>query len=166
MTPCPPPIRALALGGTLLPALLTAALAQAASQPLRFVVIPKLSHPWFDTVRGGAQEAASMIQRQTGSAVLIDYRPPAKAEVALQEQARRQGSGNDFCQLAERLVTLLGGQGEVAALPGLLGRDQPLAGGAGCSTDRANRHRHRRPGPVRIQALSDPELTASAALRK
>ncbi len=55
-----------------------------ATGPLRFVVIPKLSHPWFDTVHQGALEAAATLERQTGRPVRIEYRPPAKAEVAEQ----------------------------------------------------------------------------------
>ena len=147
-----------------------AAPAQANPPPLRFVVITKVSHPWYDVVRGGAEAAAAMIQRQSGAAATIDYQAPAKAEVAAQaellqaairsrptgitidlldaarlrpllEQARRQGIavnvfdseppaglpltsiGNDFCQQAriasERLVQLLGGQGEVAIMQGV-----------------------------------------------
>ncbi|MCX5968454.1 MAG: substrate-binding domain-containing protein [Cyanobacteria bacterium] len=52
--------------------------------PLRFVVIPKLPHPWFDTVHQGALEAAATLERQTGRTVQIEYRPPARAEVAEQ----------------------------------------------------------------------------------
>lgn len=144
--------------------------AEAGQPSLRFVLVPKLSHPWFEAVRRGAEQAAAMIQRQSGVATAIDYRPPARAEVALQaeilreairsrpagisvdlldaeqlrpllEQARRQGIavnvfdseapaglgitsiGNDFCQQAriasQRLVQLLGGQGEVAIMQGV-----------------------------------------------
>jgi len=166
-------------GRSALPALLTLLLpttpllatpAKASPQPLRFVVIPKVAHPWFEVVRGGAEAAAAMIQRQSGAATTIDYQAPAQAEVAAQaellaaairsrptgitidlldatrlqplvEQARRQGIavnvfdseppaglpltsiGNDFCQQAriasERLVQLLGGQGDVAIMQGV-----------------------------------------------
>ena len=160
-----------ALLALLLPATtLLAVPAEANPQPLRFVVITKVSHPWYDVVRGGAEAAAAMIQRQSGAAATIDYQAPAKAEVAAQaallqaairsrptgitidlldaarlrpllEQARQQGIavnvfdseppsglpltsiGNDFCQQAriasERLVQLLGGQGEVAIMQGV-----------------------------------------------
>jgi len=53
-------------------------------QPLRFVLIPKLPHPWFDLVHQGALEAAAMVKRQTGRSVSIEYRPPATADVAEQ----------------------------------------------------------------------------------
>jgi ribose transport system substrate-binding protein len=80
---------------------------------LRFVVIPKLSHPWFDAVRSGAQQAAAMIQQQSGAAVVVDYRPPATAEVALQAEIlqaaiRSRPSGITFDLLdAEGLRPLL-----------------------------------------------------------
>jgi ribose transport system substrate-binding protein len=167
-------INSLMVAAALAPALAGALAHPASAQPqqksLRFVVIPKLSHPWYDMVRGGAQQAATMIERQSGATAAIDYRPPAKADVAMQEeilqaairsrpsgitidlldadrlrplleQARQQGIavnvfdseaptglpltsiGNDFCQQAriasERLVQLLGGQGEVAIMQGV-----------------------------------------------
>lgn len=83
-------IRALAATAALAPvlvgALSSAALAQSAPKSLRFVVIPKVSHPWFDAVRSGAQQAAVMIQQQSGAAVELEYRPPATAEAALQAE--------------------------------------------------------------------------------
>jgi ribose transport system substrate-binding protein len=51
---------------------------------MRFVVIPKVAHPWFDAVHGGAKAAAQMIQGQTQTPVIIEYLPPAKAEADLQ----------------------------------------------------------------------------------
>jgi len=160
-----------ALLALLLPATtLLATRAEAGPPPLRFVVIPKVGHPWYDVVRGGAEAAAAMIQRQSGAAATVDYRAPAQAEVTAQaellkaairsrptgitidlldalrlrpllEEARQQGIavnvfdseppdrlpltsiGNDFCQQAriasERLVQLLGGQGEVAIMQGV-----------------------------------------------
>jgi len=74
-------LQALIIGGSLL---MGAARADAAPQPLRFVVIPKVTHPWFEAVHGGAKAAAQMIQGQTNTPVVIDYRPPAKAEADLQ----------------------------------------------------------------------------------
>ncbi len=57
---------------------------QKTGAPLRFVLIPKLPHPWFDLVRQGALQAAAMVERQTGRAVTIEYRPPSRADVAEQ----------------------------------------------------------------------------------
>ena len=152
--------------------LVAAAPAQAsqAGAALRFVLIPKLPHPWFDLVHQGALQAAAMVKRQTGRAVSVEYRPPSRADVAEQaaileaaiashpsgitidlldgprlkpllEKAIRAhipltvfdsvgpeglglpSIGNDFCLQArigsERLVQLLGGQGEVAIMQGV-----------------------------------------------
>ena len=74
-------LQALALSSSLV---VGTASAKAASEPLRFVVIPKVTHPWFDAVRSGADAAARMIQEQTSRKVVIDYRPPAKADLDLQ----------------------------------------------------------------------------------
>jgi len=147
--------------------------AQPATEPAasyRFVIIPKVVHPWFDLVHDGAKQAARMIEQQTGQPVTLDYQAPQKAEVAEQlrlleqamasnpdgiamdllddqaeqaslARARRQGIplvlfdseppagmalpyvGNDFCEqarlAASRLVTLLGGEGEVAIMQGV-----------------------------------------------
>ncbi len=162
--------------GAAVPGLKTAVAVAPAAQaaqsgaPLRFVLIPKLPHPWFDLVHKGALEAAATLERQTGRRVNVEYRPPAKADVAEQaaileaaiasrpsgitidlldaprlrpllEKAIREhipltvfdsvgpeglalpSIGNDFCLQArigsERLVQLLGGQGEVAILQGV-----------------------------------------------
>lgn len=74
------------LAPVLVGALSSAGLAQSAQKSLRFVVIPKLNHPWFDAVRSGAQQAVAMIEQQSRAAAVLDYRPPAKAEAALQAE--------------------------------------------------------------------------------
>ena len=78
------PIQQLLLCSTLLAGLLTSGRAEAGPPPLRYVLIPKLSHPWFEGVRRGALEAATMIQQQSRRTAVIDYRPPASADVAQQ----------------------------------------------------------------------------------
>lgn len=85
-------IGGLALAGSLTPAVMSApAQAQAAPRPaaqapLRFVLIPKVSHPWYEVVRQGAERAGRMIQQQSGRPVRIDYQPPATAQLSLQAQ--------------------------------------------------------------------------------
>lgn len=88
-------VLSLALAAGLTPilgaAVLHGAAAQAAPQasaqaPLRFVLIPKVSHPWFDVVRQGAEQAGRMIQQQSGRPVRIDYQPPATAQLSQQAQ--------------------------------------------------------------------------------
>jgi ribose transport system substrate-binding protein len=52
----------------------------------RFVIIPKVVHPWFDLVNDGAKQAAAVIEAQTGSKVKIDYSAPQQADVVQQNQ--------------------------------------------------------------------------------
>jgi ribose transport system substrate-binding protein len=86
-------LRRLVSAGTALSALsalLAATAAAAAPQPLRFVLIPKVSHLWYDVVREGAEAAGAMIRQQTGRLTQIDYQPPARSEVELQAEILKE----------------------------------------------------------------------------
>jgi ribose transport system substrate-binding protein len=50
----------------------------------RFVIVPKVSHPWFDEVVKGARDQARFLQERLGADVVVDYRPPGSASVAEQ----------------------------------------------------------------------------------
>ncbi|KAA9001283.1 sugar ABC transporter substrate-binding protein [Affinibrenneria salicis] len=52
----------------------------------RFVIIPKVVHPWFDKVNNGAKQAAAVLKAQTGADVQIIYSAPQQADVVLQNQ--------------------------------------------------------------------------------
>ncbi|ANF56331.1 substrate-binding domain-containing protein [Halotalea alkalilenta] len=52
----------------------------------RFVLVPKVVHPWFDKVNQGAQQAAAAIEAQSGSKVEIQYSAPQSASVAEQNE--------------------------------------------------------------------------------
>ena len=52
----------------------------------RFVIIPKVVHPWFDKVNEGAMEAAEMLTKATGTKFTIDYRAPQTADVVTQNE--------------------------------------------------------------------------------
>ncbi len=52
----------------------------------RFVIVPKVVHPWFDLVHEGALDAAKMLEEWTGSKFEIEYRAPQKADVVEQNQ--------------------------------------------------------------------------------
>jgi ribose transport system substrate-binding protein len=159
-------LAALVLSVALLPA---AGMAQQAKQSYRFVMVPKVVHPWFDEVHHGATAAATLITKLTGAKVEIEYLAPQHADVveqnniiersiatqpdgivvdlldakgnrAVLEEAQEHkipvtvfdslppegmpltAIGNDFCEQAniasERLVKLMGGQGEVAIMMG------------------------------------------------
>ena len=48
---------------------------------LRFVIIPKVVHPWFDEVLKGAHEQAKFLEIQSGIKIEIDYQPPSIADI-------------------------------------------------------------------------------------
>lgn len=50
----------------------------------RFVIIPKVEHPWFEEVRRGALAQAHLLQEKLGGEISVDYVPPARASVQLQ----------------------------------------------------------------------------------
>jgi len=51
---------------------------------LRFVIVPKVSHPWFDEVNKGAQVQAEILSRELGVEIVVDYMPPSIADVVEQ----------------------------------------------------------------------------------
>lgn len=53
-------------------------------QSLRFVMIPKVEHPWFEEVRRGAVTQAQLLQEKLGVEIIVEYLPPASAGVELQ----------------------------------------------------------------------------------
>jgi len=68
------------------------------ARTLRFVIIPKVGHPWFDEVHNGAQAQAEILSRELGCEVVIDYRPPSICDVVeqnaiLEDAARSHPSG-------------------------------------------------------------------------
>jgi ribose transport system substrate-binding protein len=63
-------------------------------KPLRFVIVPKVSHPWFDEVNKGAQAQAALLSRELGVELVVDYRPPAVADVAAQNAILEQAAGS------------------------------------------------------------------------
>lgn len=52
----------------------------------RFVIVPKVVHPWFDKVNNGAQAAAVALKAQTGASIEIIYSAPQSADVVQQNQ--------------------------------------------------------------------------------
>lgn len=56
----------------------------------RFVIVPKAVAPWFDSVNEGAQQAAEMIEAQSGADVEIEYSAPQQSQVAVQNQILEQ----------------------------------------------------------------------------
>ena len=68
------------------------------AKALRFVIVPKIAHPWFDEVHRGAQAEAGVLSRELGVEIVIDYRPPSVCDVVeqnaiLEKIAKSQPSG-------------------------------------------------------------------------
>lgn len=51
---------------------------------LRFVIIPKVAHPWFDEVNKGALIQAELLKKQLGIDITIDYVAPSSADLTEQ----------------------------------------------------------------------------------
>ena len=51
---------------------------------LRFVIIPKVAHPWFEEVHKGALAQAEILGRELGAEIIVDYLPPSVCDVAAQ----------------------------------------------------------------------------------
>lgn len=65
---------------------------------LRFVIVPKVRHPWFDEVNKGARAQAEILSRQLGAELAVDYMPPSIAGIVeqnamLEKAAAGQPSG-------------------------------------------------------------------------
>jgi ribose transport system substrate-binding protein len=68
------------------------------AKPLRFIIVPKVAHPWFEEVTKGALAQAKILSRELGVEIVIDYMPPSVAGVAeqnaiLEQATRGQPSG-------------------------------------------------------------------------
>jgi ribose transport system substrate-binding protein len=66
---------------------------------LRFIIIPKVAHPWFDEVHKGARAQAEILSRELGVEIVVDYMPPSIADVVeqnamLEKAARSRPSGH------------------------------------------------------------------------
>ncbi|NCF74588.1 MAG: sugar ABC transporter substrate-binding protein, partial [Gammaproteobacteria bacterium] len=54
------------------------------TKSLRFIIIPKVAHPWFDEVNSGAQAQAEILSRELGVEIVVDYMPPSICDVVEQ----------------------------------------------------------------------------------
>lgn len=52
---------------------------------LRFAIVPKVAHPWFEEVHHGAQLQAHFLQEQLDRPVAVDYLPPPRASATEQD---------------------------------------------------------------------------------
>ncbi len=68
------------------------------ARALRFIIVPKVAHPWFDEVNKGAQAQAEILSRELGVKIEVDYMPPSICDVVeqnaiLEKAARSRPSG-------------------------------------------------------------------------
>jgi ribose transport system substrate-binding protein len=68
------------------------------ARALRFVMVPKVAHPWFDEVNKGAQAQAEILSRELGVEIAVDYMPPSIVSVVeqnaiLEKAARSRPNG-------------------------------------------------------------------------
>lgn len=89
----------------------------------RFVIIPKVVHPWFDKVNNGAKQAAAVIKAQTGSDVQIIYSAPQQADVVLQNQILESSIATRPDGIA---IDLLDEKGNRASLEEAVGQNIPV----------------------------------------
>jgi ribose transport system substrate-binding protein len=54
------------------------------ARALRFIIVPKVAHPWFDEVNKGARAQAELLSRDLGAEVVVDYMPPSTADLVEQ----------------------------------------------------------------------------------
>jgi len=59
---------------------------------LRFIIVPKVSHPWFDEVNKGAQAQTKILSRELGVEVVVNYMPPSVADVVEQNAILEQAA--------------------------------------------------------------------------
>jgi ribose transport system substrate-binding protein len=52
----------------------------------RFIIVPKVAHPWFDEVNKGAQAQAETLRRELGIDIAVDYVPPLTCDVVEQNR--------------------------------------------------------------------------------
>jgi len=54
------------------------------AKTLRFIIIPKIAHPWIEEVNKGAQAQAEILSRELGYEIVVYYMPPSICDVAEQ----------------------------------------------------------------------------------
>lgn len=51
---------------------------------LRFIIVPKVAHPWSEEVHRGARAEADVLGRELGIGIIVDYAPPSVCDVVEQ----------------------------------------------------------------------------------
>ncbi|TVR80639.1 MAG: sugar ABC transporter substrate-binding protein [Saprospirales bacterium] len=61
---------------------------------IRFAIIPKVTHPWFDEVNKGAQEQAEILGRELQLNIVVDYMAPSVADPEEQQSLLNKALDN------------------------------------------------------------------------
>jgi ribose transport system substrate-binding protein len=67
---------------------------------LRFAVIPKVVHPWFEEVNKGAMAQAELLGNQLGIKITIDYLAPETADLNIQQSIFDKAIAADYDGIA------------------------------------------------------------------
>lgn len=98
-------------------------LSVAQAKEYRFVIVPKIVHPWFDKVTQGAKEMAALLESITGDKFVIDYRAPATASVVEQNRILEQAAATNPNGIT---IDLLDAEGNRPVLEAILKRGIPI----------------------------------------
>lgn len=62
------------------------------AKTLRFIIVPKVAHPWYDEVNEGARTQANILSRELGIEILVDYMPPSVVDVVEQNEILKKAA--------------------------------------------------------------------------
>ncbi|MDK2897730.1 MAG: ribose transport system substrate-binding protein [Candidatus Atribacteria bacterium] len=102
---------------------LTLAIGVVGAKEYRFVIVPKVVHPWFDKVTQGAKEMAAFLESVTGDKFVIDYRAPSTASVVEQNRILEQAAATKPNGIT---IDLLDAEGNRPVLEAILERGIPI----------------------------------------
>ena len=77
-------------------------------KPLRFIIVPKISHPWYGEVHQGAENQAEILSRELGVEVTVEFMPPAQASQPIQDAILESAVASNPDGIAVELVDTVG----------------------------------------------------------
>jgi ribose transport system substrate-binding protein len=89
------------------------------STPLRFVIVPKVAHPWFDEVHKGARQQAELLSARLAFPIVIDYLPPRSADTAEQNATLEHAAQSRPDGIAVDPVDAIGNMAAINHIRGL-----------------------------------------------
>ena len=83
---------------------------------LRFVIVPKVAHPWCDEVHKGARMQAAVLSAQLGVGVTVEYLPPAKVDVHEQNEILERAARSRPTGIAVDPVDAIGNMAAISRI--------------------------------------------------